>query len=302
MPKVRKHPAHGIVALCAWLLALPLHGAETHDLFWSLDDGNGHAGYLMGTVHSEDARVLEFTDEFLERLGACEIFAMELVPDLPTMQRLMSYMQLPEGESLANRVGGERFERLQGAMAGYGVPPAQLDRMKPWAAMMTLSLPPPKTGLFLDFSLSLRAAGSGLEVEGLETLEQQLSFLEALDLSDQLELLDQALEDHDRVQEVHDQMVDTYLAGDLSQLQEVADAQMDGLPPETRAWFEQEGIAARNHRMADSAVALLDRGCAFIAVGALHLPGDEGLITLLRRAGYELSPLPSPFPWRPEDA
>jgi uncharacterized protein YbaP (TraB family) len=72
----------------------------------------------------------------------------------------------------------------------------------------------------MDFSLSLRAAGAGLKVVGLETLDEQLAFLEDMPLVQQLALLDQALDEYHRVDEVHDQMVNSYLAGDLGALVE----------------------------------------------------------------------------------
>ena len=73
--------------------------------------------------------------------------------------------------------------------------------MKPWAAMMTLSTPPPETGFYMDLSISLRASGSGLKIVGLETLEQQLSFLQEMPLPMQLELLDQAVVEYDQVKQ-----------------------------------------------------------------------------------------------------
>lgn len=270
------------------------HGPE-HDVFWSVAGPDGPAGYLLGTVHSEDPRVLEFTAPFLERLGGCGTFAMELVPNLPTMQRLLTYMELADGSSLEGLIGPERFAAVQQAVIDYGIPDDRLRRMKPWAAMMTISLPPPKTGLFLDFSLSLRAAGAGNTVVGLETLEEQLAFLEGMALEDQLALLDQALADHALVQQVHDQMVDAYLAEDLATLEALAGEQMASLPAATRDWFQAEGIDARNRRMAANALPMLEEGCTFIAVGALHLPGEAGLLELLADAGYRLERLPSPF-------
>lgn len=266
-----------------------------HDVFWSIEGPDGTAGYLLGTVHSEDPRVLEFTEPFLAHLSGCSTFAMELVPNLPTMQRLLTYMELPEGSALEDLIGPERFAGILEASAGYGIPEDRLRRMKPWAAMMTISLPPPKTGLFLDFSLSLRAAGSGLSVVGLETLEEQLAFLEGMGLEDQLALLDQALADHGRVQAVHDQMVDAYLTEDLATLEALAGEQMASLPEATRNWFQAEGIDVRNRRMAANALPMLEEGCTFIAVGALHLPGEVGLNVLLEEAGYRLERLPSPF-------
>lgn len=292
MPSSRKHALLAVILLLApaWTVARP-----QHDVFWSIHDDTGRAGYLLGTVHSEDPRVLEFSGSFLQALRGCEAYAMELVPDLPTMRRLLAYMELPEGESLERLVGAQRFDAVKAAVADYAVPEERLRRMKPWAAMMTLSLPPPKTGLYLDFSLSLRAAGYGADVSGLETLEEQLSFLERMSLEDQLRMLDQALADHDRVQAVHDELVSTYLGGDLAALEAAAREEMASLPEATRDWFQEEGIDARNRRMVEEALPLLEQGCVFIAVGALHLPGESGLLTLLREAGYRLEPEPSPF-------
>jgi uncharacterized protein len=48
-------------------------------------------------------------------------------------------------------------------------------------------------------------------------------------------------------------------------------------------------ITGRNRTMADKAAPLLDRGSAFMAVGALHLPGPTGLIELFRTAGYTVT-------------
>ena len=165
-----------------------------HGLFWSIQKDGKPAGYLLGTIHSEDPRVLDFSEDFIRRLNENDIFAMELVPDLPTLARLAEYMHYPQGQTLESVIGAERFDQLVSALSTYGIPAEFISRMKPWAAMMTLSTPPPKTGFFMDLSLSLRASGSGLKVVGLETLEQQLSFLEEMPLSMQLSLLDQAID------------------------------------------------------------------------------------------------------------
>jgi uncharacterized protein YbaP (TraB family) len=296
MVKSLKHLPAMILLLLLVQPAANADGADAaHDVFWAVDGPAGPSGYLLGTVHSEDPRVLEFTGGFLERLASCDRFAMEIVPNIPTMQQLMAYMQLPEGESLELMIGPERFAALSEAFLAYGTPPGQLRRMKPWAATISLSLPPPRTGIFLDFQLSLRAAGNGLEVIGLETLEEQLDFLDSMSAEQQLELLDQALADQDRVAALHEQLVTTYLEGSLAELAELSEAQMDGLSPQTRRYFLSEGVDARNHRMLATALPWLAEGCTFMAVGALHLPGENGLLALLEAAGFTLRPLPSPF-------
>jgi len=53
--------------------------------------------------------------------------------------------------------------------------------------------------------------------------------------------------------------------------------------------FEQALIVKRNKIMSLRAKPIIEKGNMFMAVGALHLPGPDGLVTLLRKAGYKLS-------------
>ena len=293
---MRPH-TRSLLALALWLFGATglVQAGEGTALFWSLSRDGVEAGYLLGTIHSEDPRVLDFSADFARQLDANQVFAMELVPDLPTLTRLTEYMHYPDGTMLEQRIGAERFARVRAALADYRMPADWIGRMKIWAAMMTLSVPPPKTGLFMDFSLSLRAAGAGLKVVGLETLEQQLSFLEQMPEEQQLALLDQALSEHERVEAVHGEMVEHYLADDLDALSRQVEDQLADLAPEARSYFLAEGIEARNARMLTALLPLLQKSRVFVAVGALHLPGESGLIAALRRSGFELSPLPLPL-------
>jgi hypothetical protein len=291
--------AAALFLLAAGLLTFGAGHAEARPgdtaLYWAISRDGEPVGFLLGTIHSEDPRVLDFPESFIAELVGNRTFAMEMVPDLPTLNRLTEYMHYQDGTTLESRIGPERFERLQAALADYRVPADWVARMKVWAAMMTLSVPPPQSGFFMDFSLSLRAAGAGLQVVGLETLEQQLAFLEEMPMEQQLSLLDQALDEYDDVEMIHRQMVDSYLEGDLSALVEQTDNQMADLDPAARLYFMSQGIDARNRRMLEALLPLIAEGPVFTAVGALHLPGESGLIAGLREAGFELNPLPLPF-------
>jgi len=163
--------------------------------------------------------------------------------------------------------------------------------MKPWAAAMTLSVPPPETGMFMDFSLSLRAAGQGARVTALETLQEQVGFLEGMELEDQLFLLRQAVEEADQMDEQYEQMLGAYLSRDLNRLQEAAREQMASTGKRLADYFQTVGIDQRNEQMLNRLLPLLQESGVFVAIGALHLPGDKGMIRLLRRSGYLLTPV-----------
>ena len=299
--KKRRFPVLVSLTLALLLSVAPLmvlaHQEQDSDraLFWSIQKSDQVVGYLLGTIHSEDPRVLDFSEDLLSRLKSNRVFAMELVPDLPTLARLNEYMHYPTGQTLESVIGAERFKTLASTLSAYSLPVDFINQMKPWAAMMTLSTPPPETGFFMDLSLSLRASGSGLKVVGLETLEQQLSFLEEMPMSMQLSLLDQAVADFSQVNEVHDQMVNTYLENDLVLLKALTEEQLELVGEQASDYFMESGIYTRNLRMAESLLSQLESNTVFAAVGALHLPGEKGLINLLRRQGYEVIPMEIPF-------
>ena len=288
-------PVAFVVTMLLGLGSPALRAQEDTALHWYIEDASGLRGQLLGTIHSEDPRVLDFTPEFLAQMQGHRIFAMELVPDMPTLLELQQRMKLPEGEDLRNIVGETVFNHLEAALINYGLSKDAILNLQPWAAVMTLSVPAPKTGLFMDFSLSLRASGSGLDVVGLERLGQQLAFLEELPRAQQLALIGHALSELETVEALHDQMVDVYLGGDLRQLHALAMSELQDLDESLRVAFIDRGVDARNQVMLDSALTLLEEGRVFIAVGALHLPGPKGLLSLFREAGYVLRPAPWPL-------
>lgn len=292
--------AAGLLALSSLLVLFPAtvtaaEAPEQQGIYWQISQAGREAGFLLGTIHSEAPQVVDFSAALIEELKSCQVFAMEMVPDLPTLKKLTEYMHYAEPDRLQSLLGQERYDRTMQALSSYQVPADWKARMKVWAVMMTLSVPAPQTGFFMDLSLSLRAAGSGLEVIGLETLEQQLQFLEQMPMEYQLELLDHALDDYQRVGEIHDEMVQVYLQDNLQALDDLSSEQFAVLDEKISSYFIDLGINARNRQMVETALPKLAEGRVFIAVGALHLAGPEGLIHLLREAGYELKRLPMPF-------
>ena len=90
-------------------------------------------------------------------------------------------------------------------------------------------------------------------------------------------------------------MVNIYLENNLVNLQTLSDEQLKSVGKTASDYFLESGIYARNLRMAESLLPHLDNSKVFIAVCALHLPGKEGLLNLLRQNGFELNPLEMPL-------
>lgn len=260
-------------------------------LLWKIEDSEGRVSHLFGTIHSEDARVLEFTPELKAAMSASQVFAMELVPDLPTLSRLTTMMHYQDGQTLQAVIGQELYSSIVSLLAQYGVPASMITTMKPWAVAMTISVPPPETGMFLDFSLSLRAAGMGLKVKALETLDEQVSFLEGMMADDQLRILQMAVDNHADLPEQLEEIIESYLSRDLNQLTRIAMRQLRENDPVMMEYFQEYGIDKRNRKMFARLQPMLAENSVFVAIGALHLGGETGLIKLLQQAGYSLSPV-----------
>lgn len=282
-------------ALIASLLCLLLAGAARAQVLWSVQGPDGQQNWLLGTVHSEDPRLLEFPEAVLEALAASDRLALELVPDATLLEVLNQAMHYPEPRLDQVLEAGLYAELVDILGQSYGMGEPVVRRLRPWAAAMTISVPPPQTGLFMDLALSIRAGGLDLEVVSLERVEEQLAFLADMPESMQLSLLEQAIEDFARQDAMFEALLGSYLAGDLERLERVAREQMAALDPALREHFEQIGMIARNHTMVERALPWLEEGGLMIAVGALHLPGEEGLIELLRARGMTVEPALGPY-------
>ncbi|MCC5863582.1 MAG: TraB/GumN family protein [Wenzhouxiangella sp.] len=273
---------------CLLLSMLLCSASAQAQVFWSVTDDAGRQNWLLGTVHSEDPRLLEFRPELLDALRASNRLALELVPDAAMLERLNREMHF-DSPQLPEVLDEELYRQVVDLMEStFGMGEPAVARMRPWAVAMTLSLPPPETGLFMDLALSFRAAGMGKQVMALETLDEQLSFLTGLSEEAQIDMIRQAVVDFDRIPEMFEQLISTYLSGDLKALERLSFEQLDELDPEVRRHFYEVGLVERNQVMLERSRAYLADGGLMIAVGALHLPGEHGLIQLLRNDGFSV--------------
>jgi uncharacterized protein YbaP (TraB family) len=248
-------------------------------------------GYLVGTMHSDDPRILAVLPDLEALLERVDTLAVELIPDGLASAALLVATRLPGDRALEDLLGVERFAALASLAADRGLPPGVLDRLKPWAAAVTVGVPQPVGVPVLDTALYLAARDSGLRVVGLETVVEQLAAFDQLSPELQLALVDAVIKDASVLPLQVRALVDAYLAGDVQRLADVARTEYDGVDPRLQAWFDRELLERRNQRMLERSQDLLQRASTLIAVGALHLAGPSGLIEGLQGLGYDVEPL-----------
>ena len=248
-------------------------------------------GYLVGTMHSEDPRILALLDDLEPLVADVDTVAIELVPDGVTLVAVGAATLLPEGQALSERLGPQRFSALRQVADQRGLPIAVLDRLKPWAAAIMLAVPPMDGGEVLDTALYLSARAAGRRVVGLETAAEQIQVFDRMPLDLQVALLDTLIKNVDLLPLQMEALTTAFLTGDLVDIDRVARAQYAGVSPALQTWFEQELLQRRNVRMVERALRLLERETVMIAVGAMHLGGETGLVAGLRQRGYAVNGL-----------
>lgn len=277
----------GLVALALLLAA----GSGSAQVFYSVETADGKIGWLLGTIHTEDPRVLDLPPVLEQALADAERVALELVPDAEMLGALNRAMILPREERLSGLLDDPLYTDVLALLAPYGLRASAVERMRPWAVAMTLAQPPPETGLFMDMMLAFRAARHGADVVALETLDEQLAFLTGLGREAHVDMLALAVDDMKSGRALFETLVTTYLARDVERLRELTEKELERMGPAIRERFRREGIVERNARMAERAAPLLDQGRTLVAVGALHLPGEAGLVARLRAMGYTVEPI-----------
>jgi uncharacterized protein YbaP (TraB family) len=257
-------------------------------LLFRIEKGDAQPSYLFGTVHLDDQRVLNLPQPVRAAFDESHTVVLEITLDETAILASAMGMLITDGRELRDLVGEELYLRTVTAMASRGVPEVALRHYKPWSVMTLLVIPQPETGLFLDLVLYQTARSEGKQLRGLESIEEQLAVFDEISEDDQVKMLEETLNNLDKLPTMFEEMLDAYLARDLETLMEINETYQELGDPELAKMFQKRLLESRNLRMVERLHPILEEGGAFIGVGALHLPGENGILNLLDHAGYRI--------------
>ena len=262
--------------------------------------------FLFGTIHLSDPRVLTLPASAESAFAAADRLVIETT-DIADPAKAAAALfanpeliNLPRGETLATLLDPADLATVEAGLAARGIPLQSVQTLQPWFTAVSLMLPACETARkeggdsVLDTWLAERATAEGKPVEGLETAAEQLEALASLSLELQLESLVATVALSDRMPDVMETMIALYLDGRIAMIMPAIEAAVPngGLlvgAGEGYAEFERRVVTERNARMVQRMQAMLDEGGAFVAVGALHLPGEAGLVALLQEEGWDVT-------------
>jgi len=276
--------------------------ANNHGLFWKIEPPNGAApSHLLGTVHVTDPRVHDLRPAVTAALDTASTVIVESTEALTAtdlaknMFKVASLMVLPGAQTLDDLLPpGDRaavkdfYDREGGYEAHFKYRPYMLAMMLAYApcevARQAEGLPS------LDAAIATTYRPGDAKLAGLETLVEQFTSMSDMPMPDQVDWLLQAIRLRAEVDDFTETLVRLYLAQDTGMLLAWS-REMTIRHGSEATWdsFRSLLIDTRNERMAERAVPFIEAGNAFIAVGALHLPGQAGLVQLLRDRGYKVT-------------
>jgi uncharacterized protein len=259
-------------------------------LLWKIEMPETPASFIFGTIHSDDKRVTALPEPVARSLNESKRFVMEAIVDGNALVSMAEVMFFIDDRTLEQVIGRKLYGNTIKALTARGLPTQGIEKQKPWAVMLALSMPTPQTGEYLDLVLQARATRMNKPVSGLETIAEQLSIFNGLSISDQISLLEDTVRSQPDLDRQFEELHLAWLARDLTAIMALGEKYK---PSDERLYRDvmDRLLTQRNLRMVERMEPILKQGGAFIAVGAAHLSGETGLLYRLEKAGYRVSPV-----------
>lgn len=271
-------------------------------LLWKIEKGGLPPSYLFGTIHVADKRVTALPEKAQAALAGSKTLAVEIanMTDegmLAAMTKVPELLAYRDGTTLQAQLTPDEYGKVQALITKSGMPAEAAVVLRPWLVSMLLAISEchrkqMEAGMQpLDGRIEETAKAAGTKIVGLETAESQLAAMASIPNDKQVLILKAGLAYADRTDDMIETIVQLYLQRKIAAAMpfQFVMAEKAGFERSTYDEFMKILINDRNIKMRDGAKPLLEQGNAFIAVGSLHLPGEHGLVKLLRDEGYQVT-------------
>jgi len=275
--------------------------ANDKPFLWSID--GEQLSYLFGTIHVNNPQVTTLPTVVEQAFQDSDAVYTEIPMDMQTQFAAVQGMILPGGKTLPEILPVDVIARTNRYLGNImpGMSLEAMGQLKVWAIALTLPLLESQLKNIgaepLDMALYNRAVADGKEAGGLETANEQMSIMDRMSAAEQERLLTDTLdymeEAKQRGVDIMDEMAAEYLKGDLEGLGKLMTKYLDITDPFYDNLMDSL-LVARNHLMAERVDAMLSANPGktyFVAVGAGHFWGEQGVQKLLREKGYSVQRL-----------
>ena len=262
---------------------------QENALLWQIQGKNlKNSSYLFGTIHMICPEDFIMSDSIKSSFARSEKIYLEIDMDDPAMTMKTLQLAMMKDKSLKDLMSKEDYARLDKFMQdSVGMPLTIFNKMKPFTLMSILYtkvLPCEKMESY-EQSFMTMAQQQKKEILGLEKLEDQFAVFDKIPDSAEVRMILEMIDDFGAQQKEFTKMTEAYKRKDLDDLSKMINASPD------MAGYENLLLVNRNKNWIPVMENAMAAQSTFFAVGAGHLPGQDGVISLLRKAGYTVSPV-----------
>jgi len=268
---------------------------DNNTLLWKIS-GNGLSkpSYLFGTIHMLCADDATLSDQMKAIIAKVESVYFEVdIDNLMEMLGAITKMKMKGDTTLQDLLSKEDYEKVKNYFESKGsiLPFSMLETYKPILALSTLeesSMECDNTAM-MEQVIMQEAKQMDKNIKGLETMSYQAGVLDSIPYKLQAEQLVSYINDINKNKEEDKElgeMMKAYKSQDLAMLEKLMMKTDMGVGN-----FTEVLLYNRNRNWVSKLKSLMPQKSLLIAVGAGHLPGDKGVISLLRKAGYTVTPL-----------
>lgn len=259
-------------------------------LLWKISGKDlSKPSYLYGTIHAICMEDMVFTDETLKALDNTRQLALEIdVTDTKLTEKMQKGMLMNDNTQLQALLPGGEYELLAAYFKdSLGIDLSHMQQMQPiFLNTLVYSKLLECMPQSYEFQLSRMAGQQEMNIVGLETIEEQLKVFEEIGYQKQAEMLFQTIIEYSDLKAAYWNMVVSYKNQDLGTLYHVISDVQFGIKE-----YEDLMLTDRNQRWVPRMEQMAREKPTFFGVGAAHLPGNKGLIALLKRRGYTVEPV-----------
>lgn len=270
------------------LLSATLHAQDSSNL-WKIEGNGIKTSYIFGTMHLIPQKDFILKDKVKAAFEASEQVVLELDMASPDfMKDIMAHSYLKAGTELKSFMDDSEYELLDSYLKEKtGVGMQMYNTAKPLMLMSVIlmtSLDEPLASF--EMSLLTMAKEAKKEMKGLETYESQVAIFEHTPYEKQIDDLVKMIQNPEENKALFDKMAQIYIAEDIEALYGYMDEYMNH-DFELMTKFLDE----RNNNWIPKIAKFSKDVPTFYGVGAAHLGGDQGVLNLLRQAGYNVTPV-----------
>lgn len=258
---------------------------------WRVSKGDKKI-YLGGSVHMLRTSDFPLPSEFDVAFSAADVLVLEAdvkAPDL--IKTIMTESMLPEGKTLKSVLTEQQYQAIETAAGELGMPMAMIERMKPGMALMSLQTMVMQSSAELEQGVDMyyydRAGEKDKTVEFLEGIDFQVNLIcnTPFDLDEFIKYSTAEVKNLN-ITNALDDIVREWRTGKATAEKEIQEMTQK-YPSVYKAMF-----ADRNYKWMPKIEKYLDDDkIEFVLVGAAHLWGKDGLLTLLKKKGYSVGQL-----------